>query len=82
MVIDHLGDYFFPDIQAFRAIGRAAMPLFMFLVGTTKNFKVTRELLAAALLVSAWEALWLQQAAFQNILWVIILTRLGLSWYE
>ncbi len=33
MIIDHLGLYFFPEYQVFRAIGRVAMPIFCFFVG-------------------------------------------------
>lgn len=32
MVIDHVGYIFFPSVQAFRAIGRIAFPIFCFLI--------------------------------------------------
>ena len=33
MVIDHVGAIYFPDIDAFRAIGRLAFPIFAWLIG-------------------------------------------------
>lgn len=33
MIIDHVGFYLFPEIEWFRAIGRAGMPVWFFLVG-------------------------------------------------
>lgn len=37
LIIDHLGLYFFPKYQIFRAIGRFAMPIFGFFVGYNYN---------------------------------------------
>lgn len=37
MVIDHFGLYIIPNLSECRAIGRIAMPLFLFLVGYTHN---------------------------------------------
>ena len=43
MIIDHVGIYFFPEVPAFRIIGRVAFPLYVFFVVQgyffTKNFK-------------------------------------------
>jgi uncharacterized membrane protein len=33
MTLDHLGAYLYPDIPELRVIGRAAAPIFCFLVG-------------------------------------------------
>ncbi len=44
MAIDHIGAVFFPDILAFRIVGRLSFPLFAWLIGQgekyTKNFKL------------------------------------------
>ncbi|HEY9848315.1 MAG TPA: TraX family protein [Leptolyngbyaceae cyanobacterium] len=44
MAIDHIGAVFFPDILAFRIIGRLSFPLFAWLIGQgekyTKNFNL------------------------------------------
>lgn len=44
MVIDHIGQVFFPNILAFKAIGRLSFPLFAWLIGQgekyTHNFKI------------------------------------------
>lgn len=37
MVIDHVGAYFFPDIEAFRAVGRLCVPAWFFLIGYARG---------------------------------------------
>ena len=33
MIVDHIGAYFFPDVEEFRAIGRWCVPIWFFLIG-------------------------------------------------
>ena len=37
MLVDHIGFFFYPDIEIFRVIGRLAAPLFLFLYGYGHN---------------------------------------------
>ncbi len=81
MVLDHLGTYFFPEHEVLRVLGRGAAPLFLFLVGYNKQYTIKKSLIAYAALLSAFEFIWLGQIFLQNILWLIIVTRLFLKWY-
>ncbi|MGB1540324.1 MAG: TraX family protein, partial [Rickettsiales bacterium] len=48
MVVDHIGRYFFPEVEAFRAMGRIAFPLFLFLVGYSGYTKFSPSLFIGA----------------------------------
>lgn len=54
MIIDHVGFYLFPDIEWFRVIGRAGMPVWFFLVGYARRQDMpTRWLYAGIILLAA-----------------------------
>ncbi|MDX1949719.1 MAG: TraX family protein [Rickettsiales bacterium] len=52
MVIDHIGSYFFQDIEIFREIGRIAFPIFLFLVGYSEKFEPRYNLLFYGIIIT------------------------------
>lgn len=81
MTLDHLGAYLYPDTPELRVIGRAAAPMFCFLVGWNRSYRWRTELLVAAVMVSGLNFLY--GAIFPlNILWVILLGRLLMDWLD
>jgi hypothetical protein len=60
MLIDHLGAFFFPDIEALRIIGRMSMPVWLFLAGYSRSghtylpFLLGAAFLAGVAAVSGW----------------------------
>lgn len=79
MVIDHLGEYLFPEAMWLRVAGRAAMPLFFFLIGYNGSYGVSRQLLLAALVVLLLNFLFRYPIFPLDILFSIIITRLALG---
>lgn len=81
MTLDHLGAYLYPDTPELRVIGRAAAPIFCFLVGWNQSYRWRTPLLLAAVMVSGLN--FLHGAIFPlNILWVILLGRLLMDWLD
>jgi hypothetical protein len=81
MTLDHLGAYLYPDIPELRVIGRAAAPIFCFLVGWNTSYRWRGELAGAALLVSLLN--FLHSTIFPlNILWVILVGRVLMQWMD
>lgn len=79
MVIDHIGYYFYPDQELFRAVGRASLPIWMFLIGFARSRDLPPLLWAGAgaLIVSSFI---FGSGIFPlNILVTIIATRLVLD---
>ncbi len=52
MIIDHIGSYFYQDIELFRQIGRFAFPIFLFLVGYSEKYNTRYNLLFYGLVIS------------------------------
>lgn len=76
MIIDHMGDYFFPHSEIFRVIGRMAFPCFLFLVGYNRSYSDSKTLLVCATLVQI-SNIWNGLGVFQlNILFAILFTRM------
>lgn len=80
MVIDHVGKYFYPDINEFRLIGRMAFPLFMFLIGWSLQYDFRKSLLFFALALTAVDIVTHQAILPLNILYAILLTRVVIGW--
>jgi hypothetical protein len=81
MTLDHLGVYLFPEMLELRVIGRAAAPIFCFLVGWNCSYRWRFSLLLAALMVSGFS--FLHGALFPlNILWGILIGRLLMDWLD
>ncbi len=77
MTLDHAGYYFWPEIGAFRVVGRAAMPIFCFLLGYNGEDRFRWTLLVAALLITAAD--WAMSGPKPlDILWGLLLARLYL----
>ncbi|HCR86560.1 MAG TPA: hypothetical protein DIV86_07790 [Alphaproteobacteria bacterium] len=75
MIIDHVGMFFLPQVEAFRAIGRMSMPLFLFLVGYSQKYVVTYELLLWGAIITIYKH-FIGLASFEaNILVTIFLVR-------
>ena len=75
MVIDHAGALLFPDQTWMRIIGRAAMPIFLFLTGFAPHYRWSWAILAAALIVTGSEV-WHGKALLPlDILFTILLAR-------
>ncbi len=52
MIIDHVGQFFFPENMWLRLIGRGAAPLFFFLVGYDNRLRISVALLAYGIILS------------------------------
>jgi len=78
MLIDHIGAYFFPDILAFRIIGRIAFPIFAFFIA--EGWKHTRSrkkyflILCIFAIVSQVPYYFLKTSFQLNILFTFILS--------
>lgn len=53
MVIDHMGYYFYPDIDMFRAVGRIGFPVWFFLIGYASGRGIDWTLIVGSLLLTA-----------------------------
>lgn len=76
MVIDHIGMFFFPEISEYRAIGRIAFPIFLFLVGYSGKYEFSKNLLIWGLILSYLKFAFNFQSKEANILITIFLTRI------
>lgn len=78
MTLDHVAFFLAPDMVFFRVIGRAAMPLFGFLIGYNGSYRFRLELAAGAAALTAlqWATGWFGPL---NILWTILLCRVVLQ---
>lgn len=52
MIIDHIGLYFFPDIELFRVVGRMSYLLFAFCAGYNQKYSFDKSLFGFAILIS------------------------------
>ncbi|MGB4192268.1 MAG: TraX family protein [Rickettsiales bacterium] len=86
MFIDHLGFFFYPDIEIFRVIGRMSYALFAFAIGYSKkyNFDITILVLAILMLLNNYisnSTNFHIAASFKtSILFAIIITRLSMKY--
>lgn len=79
MIIDHIGFYFFPEQDWFRAIGRIGFPVWFFMVGYALGRDLSNKLLIGALIIMVTNII-LQMPVFPvNALVTIILLRLLLD---
>lgn len=80
MIVDHVGNYFFPDMLWVRVIGRIAFPIFLFLVGYCGVYRFNPWLLAGA--IAIWTSAYLTGFPLLplNILFAIFLWRAMMGW--
>lgn len=80
MVVDHVGNYLFPEILWFRVAGRIAFPIFLFLVGYSGVYRFNPWLLAGALAI--WISAYITGFPLLplNILFAILLWRAVMGW--
>lgn len=76
MVIDHLGHYFFPDIKTLRLMGRISFPIFFFLIGYSKNYKIRNDIIIYAAIIIAGNFLINDPILPFNILATVIICRI------
>lgn len=57
MIIDHVGYYFYPEVAAFRAIGRIGFPVWFFLVGYASGRAIDWRLMVGAVILIATSAM-------------------------
>lgn len=75
MIIDHIGLYFFPEQNEWRAVGRMSMPLWLFLVGYANTRDIPPVLWAGALILFAGYLMAGNALLPLNILFTIIIAR-------
>ncbi len=80
MTLDHLAALQFPELTYLRVIGRAAAPIFLFLVGYNGSYGFRWPLLIAAIVVTLADGLLIGMWYPQNILWSILLGRFALAY--
>ncbi len=75
MIADHVGYFFFPDEETWRAVGRLSAPVWLFLIGYARSRDLSGRLwIGAAVLTAA--AFILGKVIFPlTILWGMLLTR-------
>ena len=76
MITDHIGAYFFPDDQMFRAVGRIGFPVWFFLAGFAKPGKMGKEIIILCLLLIVADILTNRSIFPINALLTIILCRI------
>lgn len=88
MVIDHIGQYLFPDNLWYRLLGRGAAPLFFFLIGYVNHLNMRPVLILYGMILSfagclIWDHLWvnilLNFIFCQLLLWMFPTASLSLK---
>lgn len=82
MLLDHAGSFLWTQEPWLRALGRCAMPLFLFLVGYSASRRVGRDLWAWGIALSALDMVMSGTWRPLNILLTIAAVRLLLRWIE
>ena len=82
MVIDHLGNFFFPETYWLRGLGRIAFPIFFFLIGYSKYFATSWNLLIIGAALSIYKGLMLDQWYPLDILVSAFVARFMMSFFE
>lgn len=79
MIVDHVGFYFFPDHEIFRAIGRICVPMWFFLIGYARSRDLPLKLfICIGILIAADLVTGMYFTPF-SILFTIMLVRLALD---
>lgn len=79
MVLDHVGYFFYPENDWFRAVGRASLPIWFFLIGFARSRDLSKPLWIGAGLLLVSTFILGGQILPLNVLCTIILTRLVLD---
>lgn len=86
MLLDHIGQVFFPNIEAFTIIGRLALPLFAWGIATgfkrTSNFKMYAVRLFVLALISQYPHDLLFNSDYFNVCFTLLAGLLVLKLYE
>jgi len=62
MVIDHIGLFFYPDVQILRVVGRLSYPLFAFCIGYNNKYQVGKILSLLAIIMAIIPAIFYSEA--------------------
>lgn len=79
MIVDHVGHFFLTDEKILRALGRLAFPIFLFVVGYSKSFRASYNILILGIIVTVYSYLFLDKFTYLDILVTIFITRLLLQ---
>ena len=80
MIIDHIGFYFFPDQEWWRAIGRIGMPVWFFMVGYARGRDIPNKLLIGALIIVGADFILFRSVFPFNALITIIILRIVIEY--
>lgn len=86
MIIDHIGFFFYPSVEIYRAVGRISYLLFAFCIGYNKQYSFNFILLylAILMLMSAFignpESINLCNIFYESFLFAVIITRLFMNY--
>lgn len=81
MIVDHVGYYLYPDVEIYRMIGRACVPIWMFLVGYAHTRDITAMLLGGTVVLVAMHFVVGLPIMPLNILATVIIVRLCLDFF-
>lgn len=86
MIVDHIGFWFYPDVELFRIIWRTAFPIFLFLVWYNSSFRFRWDLWFRGILLQIflwmWAWQWVIDFWYANILIGIWVIRILLRWLQ
>ncbi len=79
MIVDHIGFFFFPDLDWMRVIGRMSFPVWMFLIGYAKTREIPKSMWIGCLVLLASNIVMGEYVFPLNILALMIVMRLTLD---
>ncbi len=82
MIIDHIGHFFWPENYWLRAIGRAAFPIFFFLIGYSKSYGTSWNLLALGAIITLHKGMMLGAYLPMDVLISIFIVRIVMNQLE
>lgn len=82
MILDHISVYFFPEALWWRVWGRAAFPLFLFLVGFSEKTSNDRAIYIGCAMLIVADIVAMRPILPLNILFTIIVIRLAMGWVQ
>ena len=81
MIIDHIGNYFYPESIWLRLIGRGAAPIFYFLVGFSGKLNCRLSLFVYGGILSISSAVFFQQVFWINILYTFVFANIIIQYF-
>ncbi len=81
MIIDHIGNYFYPDCIWLRLIGRGAAPIFYFLIGFSGKLNCRLSLFVYGGILSVSSAVFFHQIFWINILYTFVFANMIIQYF-